>query len=66
MAKLIDVMRDLENEFPLAPQLKEHPLQGQYGGSLECHIAAGLAVDLPNRRWRSCRQKSVLHPIGNT
>jgi len=38
MQKLIDVMADLENEVPLAPQLKEHPLQGEYAGSLECHL----------------------------
>jgi len=38
MQKLIDVMNDLENEVTLAPQLKEHPLQGEYAGSLECHL----------------------------
>jgi mRNA interferase YafQ len=38
MQKLIAVMTDLENEVPLLPQLKEHPLQGEYAGSLECHI----------------------------
>lgn len=38
MKKLIDVMTNLENEVPLEPQLKEHPLQGEYIGSLECHV----------------------------
>jgi len=38
LQKLINVMNDLENEVPLQPQLKEHPLQGDYVGSLECHI----------------------------
>jgi mRNA interferase YafQ len=38
MQKLIDVMSDLENEIPLSPQLKEHPLLGEYAGSLECHL----------------------------
>jgi mRNA interferase YafQ len=38
MQKLIDVMIDLENEVPLSPQLKEHPLQGEYAGSQECHL----------------------------
>ena len=38
MQTLIDVMADLEKEVPLAPQLKEHPLQGEYAGSLECHL----------------------------
>ena len=38
MQKLIDVMTNLENEVLLPPQLKEHPLQGEYIGSLECHI----------------------------
>ena len=40
MQKLIDVMNDLENEILLSPQLKEHPLQGECIGSLECHIEA--------------------------
>jgi mRNA interferase YafQ len=38
MPKLVAVMSDLENEVPLSPQLKVHPLQGEYAGSLECHI----------------------------
>ncbi|MDR1320862.1 MAG: type II toxin-antitoxin system YafQ family toxin [Gracilibacteraceae bacterium] len=38
MAKLLAVMVDLENETPLSPLLKAHPLQGDYLGCLECHI----------------------------
>jgi len=38
MQKLIDIMRDLENEVPLKPQQKEHLLIGNYTGCLECHI----------------------------
>jgi mRNA interferase YafQ len=38
MRKLIDVMTDLEDEIPLPSQLGEHPLQGEYAGSLECHL----------------------------
>ena len=38
MQKLIDIMGDLEKEVPLPPQLKEHPLHGDYTGSLECHV----------------------------
>jgi mRNA interferase YafQ len=38
MPKLLAVMGDLENETPLSPQLKEHSLQGDYSGYLECHI----------------------------
>ena len=38
MQKLVDVMTDLENEVPLQPKHKEHPLQGDYAGSMECHI----------------------------
>jgi mRNA interferase YafQ len=38
MSKLLAVMGGLENETPLAPQLKEHPLHGDYSGCLECHI----------------------------
>jgi len=38
MQKLIAAMSDLENEIPLQPQLREHPLQGEYIGCLECHI----------------------------
>jgi mRNA interferase YafQ len=36
--KLLAVMSDLENEVQLSPTLKEHPLQGNYIGCLECHI----------------------------
>jgi mRNA interferase YafQ len=38
MLKLLAVMSDLESETPLLPQLKEHPLQGDYSHCLECHI----------------------------
>jgi len=38
MQILLDVMTDLEKEVLLNPQLKEHPLQGEYAGSLECHV----------------------------
>lgn len=31
-------MTDLEGEIPLSPQLREHPLQGEYAGSMECHL----------------------------
>jgi mRNA interferase YafQ len=38
MEKLVDVMSDLENAVPLQEKYKEHPLQGEYSGSLECHL----------------------------
>jgi mRNA interferase YafQ len=38
MQKLIDIMLDLESETPLKPQQMEHPLIGDYVGSLECHV----------------------------
>jgi mRNA interferase YafQ len=38
MQKLLDVMSDLENEVPLREKYKEHPLQGEYADSLECHL----------------------------
>jgi mRNA interferase YafQ len=38
MQKLIDAMSELENEITLSPQMKEHSLQGEYAGSLECHL----------------------------
>jgi mRNA interferase YafQ len=38
MSKLLETMGDLESETPLSPLLKEHPLQGDYSGCLECHI----------------------------
>jgi mRNA interferase YafQ len=41
MAKLLAVMAGLESETPLSPRLKEHPLQGDYSGFLECHIEPG-------------------------
>ena len=38
MQKLIEVMTDLVNETPLPPERQEHPLYGDYVGSLECHM----------------------------
>ena len=38
MSNLTAVMLDLENEVPLQPKHKEHQLQGNYKGYLECHI----------------------------
>ena len=36
--KLRNVMAMLINEQPLPPERKNHPLQGEWKGSLECHI----------------------------
>ena len=38
MEKLNEVLRMLENEEPLPPELKAHFLQGNLKGCLECHI----------------------------
>lgn len=38
MQNLTAVMLDLENEVPLQPKHKEHQLQGDYKGFLECHV----------------------------
>lgn len=38
MRKIFAIMVDLQNEIPLNPKYKEHPLQGDYKGFLECHI----------------------------
>lgn len=38
MRKIFAIMVDLQNEIPLDPKYKEHPLQGDYKGFLECHI----------------------------
>jgi len=38
MQNLISVMSDLEEEKPLAPKHKEHPLHGNYVNCLECHV----------------------------
>jgi mRNA interferase YafQ len=36
--KLGTIIRNLENEIPLDPKHKVHPLQGDYKGYMECHI----------------------------
>jgi mRNA interferase YafQ len=36
--KLMGVLRMLENEELLPPELKAHFLQGEYKGCMECHI----------------------------
>jgi mRNA interferase YafQ len=38
MQKLLATMRAFESEMPLSSQYKEHPLQGNYSGCMECHI----------------------------
>jgi mRNA interferase YafQ len=38
MLKLLDVTIMIINEVPLPPWYKEHPLRGNYEGTLECHI----------------------------
>jgi mRNA interferase YafQ len=38
ISKIVAVMSDIEKEIALAPQLKEHPLQGEFAGCLECHL----------------------------
>ncbi|MDR1114161.1 MAG: type II toxin-antitoxin system YafQ family toxin [Candidatus Margulisbacteria bacterium] len=37
--KLINVMLDLEKEIPLSAKYRPHPLQGNYSGYMDCHIA---------------------------
>jgi len=36
--KLGEVMKMLINEQPLPPERRNHPLQGEWKDSLECHI----------------------------
>ncbi|WP_455616809.1 type II toxin-antitoxin system YafQ family toxin [Eisenbergiella sp.] len=38
MSLIKNVMKDLENGTPLDPKYKEHPLGGDYIGTMECHI----------------------------
>lgn len=38
MQNIVTVMLSLESEQPLQPKNKEHLLQGNYAGYLECHI----------------------------
>jgi mRNA interferase YafQ len=38
MAKIVAVMGMLINEVPLPRSCNEHPLHGNYEGSIECHI----------------------------
>ena len=38
LTKLRQVMEDLIAERPLSPQLKDHPLVGNWKGYRECHI----------------------------
>lgn len=39
LTELKKVMAELENETVLDPKYKAHQLKGNYGNSLECHIA---------------------------
>lgn len=38
MAKLAEIMLNLENEIPLHPKHREHLLQGEYFDHYECHV----------------------------
>ena len=38
MDKLIEVMDMIINEQPLPPKYCNHPLQGEWEGSFDCHI----------------------------
>ena len=35
---LLDVVEMLQNDIPLPPELKDHPLVGNWSGKRECHI----------------------------
>ena len=35
---LFDVVEMLQNDIPLPPELKDHPLVGNWRGKRECHI----------------------------
>ena len=36
--KLFEILGKLEQEEPLPPENKPHPLTGNYSGHMECHI----------------------------
>ncbi|MDR3019550.1 MAG: type II toxin-antitoxin system YafQ family toxin [Treponema sp.] len=38
ISKLIEVMDMIINEIPLLPKHRNHPLQGKWEGSFDCHI----------------------------
>ena len=38
MAKLLEVLRLLENGIPIPAELKPHRLTGNYADCMECHI----------------------------
>ena len=44
LLKLVEVLRLLENEEPLPPELKAHFLQGKYKGCMECHIESDFLL----------------------
>jgi addiction module RelE/StbE family toxin len=52
LATLQTVMRHLTNEERLEAPFRDHKLAGDWQGFRECHIRAGLALDLPCRRRR--------------
>ena len=35
---LLDIVEMLQNDIPLPPELKDHPLVGNWLGKRECHI----------------------------
>ena len=35
---LLDIVEKLQNDIPLPPEMKDHPLVGNWQGKRECHI----------------------------
>lgn len=44
LAKLLEVLRMLENEENLPAELKAHKLAGEYKDCMECHIAGDFLL----------------------
>ncbi|MFV0468552.1 MAG: type II toxin-antitoxin system YafQ family toxin [Dysgonomonas sp.] len=44
LEKLLEVLRMLEKEEPLPPELKAHMLKGNLKGCMECHIESDLLL----------------------
>lgn len=44
VAKLLEVVRMLENEVPIPPEHRPHALKGRYRGCMECHVEDDLLL----------------------
>ena len=58
LTALNDVLDMLTNEIPLPEKYRQHALQGNYAGCLECHIDGDFLL-LP-KKWKEFHPEAII------